>query len=125
MLNKEQILRAEDLKTTTVNVPEWGGKVKIKTLTGAERDDFEQSILRGGKIDAHNIRAKLCARCIVNEKNERLFSDAEIVALGNKSAIALDRVFVAAQKLNGLTNDEVEELAKNSEIAPNVDFVSN
>jgi len=43
-LNKEQILRADDLKTEEVDVPEWGGSVRVRVLTGTERDAFESSI---------------------------------------------------------------------------------
>ena len=115
MLNKDEILKADDLKTETVPVPEWGGDVSIRMLTGSERDSFEASIIGNGKDkNFRDIRAKLCARCLVGEDGTRLFSDAEILALGGKSAKPLDRIFDAAQKLNGFTDADVEELEKNS-----------
>jgi len=115
MLNKDEILKADDLKTETVSVPEWGGDVSIRTITGAERDSYEAGIIGSGKKkNLQNLRAKLCAKCLVDEDGTRLFSDAEILALGGKSAKPLDRIFDAAQKLNGFTDADVEELEKNS-----------
>ncbi len=118
-LTKEQILAVDDRKTETVSVPEWGGDVIVTVMTGTERDAFEQSVVdsRGSNITTNlaNIRAKLCARCIVDDNRKRLFTDADIVALGEKSSVALDRIFGVAQRINGLTADEVEQLAKNSD----------
>lgn len=121
MLGREAILQVDDLAQEVVEVPEWGGAVLVRGLTGSERDAFEQDIVqmrRNGKamtteIDMHNIRAKLCVRCMVDEDGERLFSDADMEALGRKSAQALQRVFDVAQRLSGLTSEDVEELAKN------------
>lgn len=117
VLSKEQILAADDKKTEIVSVPEWGGHVAVGTMSGTERDAFEQSVveMRGKDTVTNmtNIRAKLCARCIVDDAGKRVFADGDIAALGHKSSAALDRVFAVAQKLNGLTADEVEQLAKN------------
>jgi hypothetical protein len=42
----------------------------------------------------------------------RLFEDAEITALGRKSARALDRVFAVAQRLNGIGIEQAETAKK-------------
>lgn len=120
MLNKEQILNADDLKTEVVKVPEWNGTVKVKTMTGTERDAFESSIYDDSqkKANLRNIRAKLCLKTIVNDKGALLFSESDLIALGKKSGAALDRVFTVAQNLNGLTNKDIEELEKNSVTGP-------
>ena len=119
MLNKAQILAADDLPKEVVTVPEWGGEVFVRMLTGTERDRFEAS-LQGekGKIDLTNVRARFCSLTMVDDAGKRLFADNEVMGLGQKSAKALDRVFGASQKLNGLTDADVEELAKNSESDP-------
>jgi len=115
MLSKEQILKADDIKTQEIEVPEWGGSVCVKQMSGTERDAFEQELVSGTeKVNLVNIRARLCARCISDKDGKRLFTDAEAIQLGAKSAKALDRVFALAQKLNGISDGDVEELAKNS-----------
>ena len=116
-LTKDEILAAKDTKYEDIDVPEWGGKVRIKCMTGSERDAYEASLyeLKGTevKLNREDMRAKLLARVLVNEHGKRLFADGEIKALGEKSAHALERIYVAAQKLNAISNDSVELLAKN------------
>lgn len=118
-LSKEDIFKADDMDYEVVDVPEWGGKVKVKTMTGTERDAFETSLFetKGVNVSGNmsNMRAKLIASCATHENGDRLFSEKDIKKLGNKSAKALDRLFSVAQKLNGIGTSEVEELTKNSD----------
>lgn len=124
-LNRDQILKADDLPREKVNVPEWGGDVWIRTMTGTERDAFEQESIEGkGKnitVNMKNIRARLIVRTAVDESGKRLFAEADAVLLGAKSGKALDRVFDVAQEMSGLTDKDVEDLAKNSESGPSGD----
>lgn len=113
ILTKDLILKADDRRTQTVEVPEWGGAVIVKTLSGTERDQFEESILAGGKRDFKGVRAKLVALSIIGEDGERLFTFEEAELLGEKSSLALDRVFGVAQRLSGFTTKDMEELAEN------------
>lgn len=113
-LTKQQILEASDLKKEKVEVPEWGGYVFVRTLTGAEFDQYERSIIEGRKVNLSNVRAKLASRTIVDDDGKRLFTEAEAKALGGKSAKALDRVYDVAARLNGVGPKDVEELVKNS-----------
>ena len=118
MLDKKTILQSDDLPRELVEVPQWGGQVYVRTLTGSERDEFEQSCLvnKKGKskdVNLTNIRARLCVLCICEESGTRLFDARDVDSLGKKSAAALDLVFSVAQKLNGLGQEDVEDLAKN------------
>jgi len=117
MLNKKSILQCDDLPKELVSVPEWDGDVFVRTLSGTERDMFEQSMMEGkGKnreINLKNIRARLAVLTICTEDGTRLFEAKDVDALGKKSAAALDRIFSVSQKLNGLSGDDVEELAGN------------
>ena len=114
MLTKEQILQADDLPREFVSVPEWGGDVYVRTMTGAERDAWEvETVMEADKVNRVNLRARMCARCIVDDKGARLFTDKEAEKLGDKSAAALERVFSVAIRLNALSNKDVETLEKN------------
>lgn len=123
-LSREEILGADDIQYRTVEVPEWGGSVRIQTLTGEDRDEYETSLVRfdadSGKAEAavDNLRCKLLVACIVDEHGKRQFSASDVAALGKKSGAALDRVFDAAKKLNRIGEEEVEELVKNSGAVP-------
>ena len=120
-LTKDAILAAQDLKTESVKVPEWGGEVSVRTMTGTERDEVEaETFLASGdaksgdaKSRYRNLRARVLVRVLVNEKGERLFGDSDIEALGRKSTAAIDRLFAVAQRLNALTEQDVEALLKN------------
>jgi hypothetical protein len=116
-LTREQILSADDLPTQDVDVPEWGGSVTVRSMTGAERDAFEAGLMveegEDEKNRLNNLRARLCSLCIVDDDGVPLFSPEDVEALGKKSAAALDRVFTKAQTLNGLGAKDVEDLAKN------------
>jgi hypothetical protein len=120
MLDKEQILKADDIKTKTVKIPEWKGEVKIKMLTGAERDELETITYpaSGEKTARENIRAIWCIFSIVDDNGNRIFSKVDIDSLGKKSSAALDRIFTAALSLNKVTNKDIEDMEKNSEAAP-------
>jgi len=107
------------MATEIVEVPEWGGSVKVKALTGSERDKYESDSLTGrGRnrdINLANIRARLVALTVIDDNGKPLFSSIDIAALGGKSAKALDRIFDVAQRLSGISEEDIEELAKNSE----------
>lgn len=116
-LSKEDILKAEDLGTEEVEVPEWGGSVLVRGMSGRERDAFEVSGRdeRTGqrRPDAlSNIRAKLVARCVVDDDGKRLFSDSDVAALGEKSGAAIDRVFAVASRLSGMDDEDQEEMVR-------------
>lgn len=114
VLNKAAILSAEDLKTETVAVPEWGGDVRVRTLTGTERDAFESGLVAdGGKRNLDNLRARLLALAIVDDHGARVFTDGDAMLLGGKSAAVLDRLFDVAQRLNGIGAQAEAETEKN------------
>lgn len=118
LLTKAQILQAEDRVYEIVPVPEWGGKVRVRSLSGAERDGFEAAMLEGKgknrKVNLQNLRAKLVAASVVDADGNALFDQGDIVALGTKNAAALDRVFEVAQRLSGLREEDVDDLVGNS-----------
>jgi len=111
ILSKDAILAADDLPRETVNIPEWGGEVLVRTMSGKDRDAFEASLLeKDGRME--NVRARLVALTLCDSQGDRLFDDSEIAALGRKSARALDRVFSVAQRLNGIGVDQVDAAKK-------------
>jgi hypothetical protein len=121
LLSKQQILSAQDIQFEDIPVPEWGGEVRVKGLSGRERDKFEADSLskakKGGQRDVilENLRARLVVACVVDEQFQPLFDRADVMRLGEKSAVALERVFSKAQELSGMSDEDVEELAGNSD----------
>ncbi|HYF94419.1 MAG TPA: hypothetical protein VD969_19545 [Symbiobacteriaceae bacterium] len=116
-LTRDAILKATDLPTEPVDVPEWGGTVLVRGLNGAERDAYEASMVKQvgkeAKMNMENMRAKLVAMCIVDGDGKRIFTQADAEALGKKSGNVLQRVFLVAQRLSGLATADLEISAKN------------
>lgn len=118
VLTRDAILKAKDMKTEVVSVPEWGGDVIVATITGEARDQMENRIW-GERVNPddrriNNVRAKVVAACVVDEKGNRLFpNDDDVERLGKKSGKALDRVFTVARRLNGIGTKDIEEMEKN------------
>lgn len=117
VLTRAAILAAADIKTQTVAVPEWGGEVLVGSMNGQARDEWEQSLISraGGKSEPNlaNVRARLVAATVVDEDGNRIFTAADVEALGKKSSAALERVCKVAQRLNGLGDADLEELKGN------------
>lgn len=116
-LTRAAILAAEDLRREPVRVPEWGGVVWVRTLTGEERDRWETMafVSEDGKVRANedNIRARLVALTACDETGDLLFSVGDIEALGRKSATAINRLFDAASRVNAVSAADMEELTGN------------
>jgi len=114
LLSKDAILAAVDIKSEDVDVPEWGGTVRVRTMTGLERDAMGAALVgTDGKPDMDRYSTLLLASSIVGEDGAQLFTVNDVTALGAKSARALDRVLVAANRLNAFGQDAVEKAKGN------------
>ena len=127
-LTREDVFAAADRATEDVEVPEWGGTITVRALSGTERDKYEASMVRyrrnaqGGveieSVETDNLRARLVSQSAVDEEGNRLFKEADVLGLRDKSAAALDRVFQAAQRLSHLTERDVEALKTGLKAVP-------
>lgn len=123
-LTRQDILTASDIVREQVDVPEWGGYVYVQSLSGAERDALEAGMIdnagkKNWEVRLNNFRARMAAMAIVDEDGTRLFDEKDVAALGKKSGAALDRIYSVAQRLSGMSDEDVEELLGNSESGPN------
>ena len=115
VLTRDEIADVQDLGIERVHVPEWGGDLYVRGMTGRERDAFLAGALDGkGNVDLHNMTAKLVASTTVDEAGQRIFSEADVEMLAAKSAAALSRIFTIASRLSGISREDVEGLGKNS-----------
>lgn len=125
LLTRDAILGAQDLKTEDVPVPEWGGTVRVRVMSGSDRDALGRSLVASNGVqDPSSYREKVLMATIVDEGGNRQFTEADIAALGAKSATALDRVFDVAERLNAIGRAAVEVEEKNSSAAPSGDSTS-
>lgn len=110
-LSKAKILAADDNKLETVPVPEWGGDVCIKVLTGTDRDAFEEAY---SDQKMKNFRSRFLVLTLCDDKGARLFTEKEVDDLGKKSAVVLARLFDKAWSLNAFRSEDVQELGNDS-----------
>lgn len=117
-LSRSDLLAACALPQEVVHVPELGGDVIVRGMSGAQRDEWEGSLMEGrGKkrrMNTANIRAKLVAKCCVDEAGNLLFTDADTEQLGNARVDVLNRLFAVAQRLSGVSDEDVDELGSPS-----------
>ena len=112
LLTREAILAAQDVKTQDVEVPEWGGDVRIRSFTAAQRDDFMAAVIKeDGKIESRAYRTKLLARCMTGDDGTPLLSEEE---LGTRNPVIVDRLFAIADRLNAAGEAQVKVAVKNS-----------
>jgi len=127
MLNKEEIIKANDIGMGKISVPEWGGEVYVKAPSIKDRDtlgNYSRKYLevekdkKGEPILDENKNPKLkfiggeeaekafqdyrlyrVGFAICDENGKRLFSDEEIeTILGKKSPEAIDRIHSEIEK---------------------------
>lgn len=115
LLTRADILAAQDMRSEAVAVPEWGGAVLVRGLSGRARDSLEGRFSdERGRTDRSKMgdfRAAFVAQTAIDEEGALLFSEADIKALGEKSSIALQRVFEVAIRLSAARPDDIDGIA--------------
>ncbi len=108
-------LKADDITTETVTVPEWGGGIYgIKAMTLKDQRNFLRAVTNdNGGVDRDRYAAQLLIRTVVDPATgEPVFEAADAEALEAKSAEAIGRILTIANRLAGLGGDEqVDEAA--------------
>lgn len=96
---RDIILRADDIKLKKRPVPEWDVVVYLRQLTRGEQDEYMQRQYgsvgmtldtKSSKQDVTEIKiyghdAYLCACSLADENSERIFSQNDVEALGEKN----------------------------------------
>ena len=115
-LSVDDILSAEDGVFIDVQVPEWGGIVRVAVMTAKARDEYDSYLysMKDKPVSLDNLRAYYLSLCVVDEQGKRLFTRQHLEALGAKNTNVIQRIWREAEKLNATGVDAMEDLAKNS-----------
>ena len=113
ILNGTQILEAADRRHHDIEVPEWGGNVRVLVLSGRERERFERESLGEDGKASPGFRQLLLVRTLVNEAGDRLFAEGDMDLLAEKSGAVLSRLFDIAMDVNGFSKKAEETARKN------------
>ena len=125
LLNRETLLKKEELEVKEVDLGK-GETVHVRQMTGRERDTFEQSLIKKTKNAAGHVtgfeqatddfRAKLAVCTVCDKDGVLLLKPTDYPVLSqNMSAARLEKIVNVAQKLNAISEEDKEELVKNSE----------
>lgn len=112
---RKTILEADDIEKETVEVPQWGVTVEVRSMTGKQRSAFMKRVSAGGsgEVDFERFFAELIiATSFDPETGEQLFEAADRDALNQKSGAALQLLADPAMKLSGLDSGAVEAAKK-------------
>jgi hypothetical protein len=112
LLNKQQIRDIDDLPSKIVHMPEWGGDIKIRTMSAKHRIEFEKLNVNA-KTELETIINLIMFSC-VNQDDSLMFDKNDFEFLSSKSAKSLMRIFEEAVGMSTLTEKKLEEKAKNS-----------
>lgn len=109
ILSFDDIKDVNDADTIPVEVPEWGGVVLVRGMTGGERAEFEDDVQHDRSLK--HLKVDLIIKCCINEDGTRVFKPTNKSMLLDKSSTAIEKVFNKIFELSGL-NKEGEETAE-------------
>jgi hypothetical protein len=123
-LSKEKLLTKQPLKVEKVEF-ENGDYVFVREMTGRDRDNFEQSVMKErrdakGDIKGYDqiltdFRAKLAVTTLCDETGDLIFKPGEAGKLSECISITnLEKIVEKASNLNKITPKDKEDLIKNS-----------
>ena len=80
-----EFLRPRDIKVEEIFVEEWGGNVRLKVMSGKERDEFEtismSRLKKNGDMDITDMRDILLLKVIVDANDQLMFTKEDIPVL--------------------------------------------
>lgn len=112
------ILALQDRKTTIpLFVKAWGREVLLRDPSAADRDEWE--VFATNNRGQYALwRAKVVQILLCDANGKRLFTEKQLAEIGEKSAAAVNEIWEVGVKLFSVTDQEIEELEKNSDASP-------
>lgn len=103
ILSTEALLSADDRPEKTIEVPEWGGSIRLKALNAGQwRDARERARKPDGEIDDQAYNAHFLMEALVEPK----LSADQFGQLMDKNALVLTRLASEALALSGIQGVE-------------------
>jgi hypothetical protein len=121
---RDLILAAQDIPSESVDVPEWGVKVEVRGMTGAERTRImDKAVGQTGDVNLQFVYPEIViATSFDPESGEQIFSPNDRDALLAKSANALDRLASVGMRLSGFTQESADVAGKDSSATATADL---
>lgn len=113
LVNPEEILALDDFTFADVQVPEWGGKVRVRSLSGAQRGVVQNLVKKNA---TEGIEELLVVMAVVDpESGKRVFTKAHLEALKAKSSAPVTLIAKKVMEISGITEAKTEDAEKNLE----------
>jgi hypothetical protein len=120
-LTRELFLQPAKIPKEVVPLPELGNEVTVVVvgMTAAQRADFELSLQqKNGKPSRarqREIRERLVIACCRDSNDNPIFTHDDIGAISQQSAALVERIALASMRVCGVSDNDIESLAGNSE----------
>jgi hypothetical protein len=121
ILDRNALLAKEKLEIVKVDLGN-DECVYVRQMTGRERDRFEQSLIKenknaegGYEKSLEDFRAKLAVCSLCDEQGNAVLKQEDYPLLSqNMSAARLEKIINVAQKINKISEEDKENIVKNS-----------
>lgn len=107
ILNRDSILGMQDLEMEAVEVPEWGGSVKVRALSNSDI----KRINKLAKNESTQLDAMVLtvALSVVDDEGNRIFEDKDVDKLAQKSFSVITRLSNVCTRLSGLDIEDAKK----------------
>lgn len=102
ILRADQLAHVLDRAEEILDIPEWGGAIKLKAWSLEQRDLVLSKATDTGRIDGKIDPVKMVHLLVIYGVAEPQFTEAMIK---ERSPVVIDRIATAVMKLNGLTKE--------------------
>lgn len=126
-LGREALRTPHKRRFAEVPLPEMGLTARLRSLTAREHGEYEAQFVgrKGPRADVLKVaRVLLAIATVCDEQGNLVYTAADVRALSEWDGIVLARIEKAARELTGITDDDFEDLVKNSAEMPAADSPS-
>ena len=106
-VSASDILSAEDFEYDNVPVPEWGGNVRLKSMTADTAIKFTEGLKTPSAQKNSNVKILLLS--IVDDDGHLLFTETQLAELRVKSLKIINMLANRALVLNGMGEEAEKE----------------
>lgn len=109
-LSADAILAIPGAVAEEIEVPEWGGWVKVKPLSKSQQLKVRKSAVKNGVVDSRLLEGLIFVEGVVHPKTEvPLFDKSQIDTLFSKPSAVIDRLLGYIMDASGMTEDAEDD----------------
>ena len=118
---KDKIKAAKDIETETVDVKQWGVKIEMRSMTGAQRArilntdiEVDEKHPKQNRVMFEKLYPDIIVACAFDPTtNEPVFTDDDKGWLMEKNCGPIEQLALVGMRLSGLSANALEQAEKN------------